>query len=213
MKTHQEVVKTIRKEVKRRLKDEATGHDFWHCQRVVRMALQIGKEENADLAVLELAGWLHDISVKKGRKNHEVRSARQAEKLLQRLHVKKTLIEKVVERIRHHRYSTGKAETLEDKILQDADKLDIMGAIGIARMFAFGGRHKLLFHDGKITSNPLAYKKTGHSKTVIGHYYDKLLFLPDALHTKTAKRIGNERIQFTKEFVKRFLEEWGKGES
>ncbi|MCJ7826472.1 HD domain-containing protein [Patescibacteria group bacterium] len=209
MKNYQELVKTIQKEVKRRLKGEATGHDYWHCQRVVRVALQIGKEEHADLTVLELAGWLHDISVKKGRKNHEVRSAVQGEKLLTKLHVEKELIEKVVRCIRNHRFSTGKVETLEDMILQDADKLDVMGAIGIARGFAFAGRYKRIFHDGKISSNPQAYKKTGYSRTIIQHFYDKIFLLPDMLHTKTAKRIGVERIQFTKEFVKRFLEEWG----
>ena len=212
MKDYRELVKTIQKEVKRRLKGEATGHDYWHCQRVVRVALQIGKEEHADLSVLELAGWLHDISVKKGRKNHELRSAVQAENLLTKLHVEKELIEKVVRSIKNHRFSTGKAETLEDMILQDADKLDVMGAIGIARGFACAGKYKRTFYDGKITSDTQVYKKTGYSRTIIDHFYDKIFLLPDLLHTKTAKRIGVERMQFTKEFVKRFLEEWGKGE-
>ena len=206
------LVKTIQKEVKKRLKNEATGHDYWHCQRVVKVALQIGKEEHANLSILELAGWLHDIGVKKGRKNHEVRSALWSENFLKKHHVEKKLIERVVECVRHHRFSTGKAETLEDKVLQDADKLDVMGAIGIARLFAFAGRYKRTFHDGKILANTHTYKRTGYSRTALEHYYDKIFLLPTELHTKTAKKIGLKRIQFAKEFVKRFLEEWeGRG--
>jgi len=202
------VLVKVKKLVKQKLQHESTGHDHWHCQRVVSVALRIGKEEHADLQVLELAGWLHDIGVMKGRKNHEVRSSVQAEKILQKLHVDQELITKTVACIKNHRFSTGTAVSLEDKILQDADKLDVIGAIGIARMFSFGGKYNMSFYKGKITADPVRYKKTGWSKTIIDHFYDKIFLLPAKLHTDTAKKIGDERILFAKAFVTQFMEEW-----
>ena len=203
-----ELIKKIQKIVKKKLKGESSGHGYWHCYRVVQNALFIGKKEKADLKILELSAWLHDISIKKGRKNHEIRSAKQAEKILTKLKIPPELIAKVVKCIKNHRFSTGKAETLEEKILQDADKLDVMGAIGIARIFAFAGRYKRKFHDGKIKSDTSAYKKTGYSRTIIEHFYDKIFLLPKLLHTKSAQKMGRERIRFARQFVKRFLQEW-----
>jgi len=203
------VIKEIKKIAKRELGDESSGHDYFHCQRVVDLALKIGKKEKADLWVLELAGWLHDIGAKTGRKNHEIRSAKAAERLLPKLGVFQETIDKVIRCIKNHRYSTGKVETLEDKVLRDADKLDVMGAIGIGRLFACCGRFKRIgFFDGKLNPNPKRYKKTGWSRHILDHIYEKVFLLPDLLNTKTAKKIGNQRIKFIKAFVKQFMEEW-----
>jgi len=203
-----DIVKEIKKEVKKKLEGESTGHNHWHCFRVVKLALKIGRKENADLKVLELAGWLHDIAVKKGRKNHEIRSSIQAEKILNKLKTNPELIKRVVKCIKNHRFTTGKTETLEDKVLRDADKLDVMGALGVARLFAFAGHYKKPFHDGKIHANTKKYIKTGYSRTIIEHYYDKIFLLPKLLNTKTGKQIGRNRIKFAQKFVKQFLREW-----
>lgn len=201
-------LKKIKKIVKKKLTGESTGHGYWHAQRVVKMAKRIGKEEGADLKVLELAGWMHDIEVKKGRKNHEIRSAKSAEKILTDLDFPADFITTVVKCVKNHRFTTGKAETLEEKILQDADKLDVMGAIGIARIFSYAGAHKRELFNGKIKKDTKNYKKTGKSDTPIDHCYQKIFKLPKLLHTKTAKRIGRKRVRFVKKFVDRFLKEW-----
>jgi uncharacterized protein len=203
------IILQIKKLVKKKLGNESSGHDFWHCQRVVDNALKIGKEEKADLWVLELAGWLHDLGAAQGRKNHEIRSAKMAEKILSPFGIPQEIINKVISCIKNHRFSTGKTETLEDKVLRDADKLDVMGAIGIGRLFACSGRFKKIhFYDGKLNPHPKRYKKTGWSRHVIDHFYEKIFLLPDLIQTKTAKRIGRQRIKFVRQFVKQFLKEW-----
>jgi len=203
------IVKEIKKIVKRKLVDETSGHDYWHCQRVVGMALKIGAKEKADLWVLELAGWLHDLGAAQGRKNHEIRSAKQAEKILFKFKIPRGTRGKVVSCIKNHRYSTGKTETLEDKVLRDADKLDVMGVIGIGRVFACCGRFKKVhFFNGRLDPDPQRYKRTGWSPHVIDHFYEKIFLLPDLLETEMGKKIGKRRIKFTKQFMQRFLSEW-----
>jgi len=207
MRNYQNIVKDVKKLVWQKLKNEFSGHDYWHCQRVAKLVLKIGKEEKADLQTLELAAWLHDIGVIKGRKNHEIRSARQAAKILKKF-MSQEKINKIISCIRNHRFTTGKIETQEDRILQDADKLDVIGVIGIGRIFSFAGRYKRTIYDGKLNPQPERYKKTGRSRTMIEHYFEKIFLLPNLLHTKKAKIIGNNRIKFTKVFIKRFLSEW-----
>jgi len=208
MDTHKHLILSIQKEVKKRLKGESTGHDYWHCRRVVKMALKIGTIEKADLQVLEISGWLHDIGVMKGRKNHEIRSAKITKAFLTKKRLDLTLIEKVCKNILHHRFTTGKVETLEDKVLQDADKLDVTGAMGIARCFSFAGHYKKPFYTGTPKTNSEKYLKTGKSTSVIDHFYDKVTKLEPYFHTKTGREIGKERIDFIKLYMKHFLQEW-----
>lgn len=204
-----EIISAIKKIVKKELKNESSGHDFFHCQRVVDLAVKIGRQEKADLFVLQLAGWLHDLGALQGRRNHEIRSAKKAMIILAGFGLEQRIIDKVVNCIKNHRYSTGKAETLEDKILRDADKIDVIGAIGISRIFACCGRFKKLkFFNGKIDPNPKRYLKTGWSAHAIDHIYEKVYLLPELLQTKTARRIGKQRIKFVYQFMDQFLKEW-----
>lgn len=208
MDKHSSIINKVKKLVYHKLKNESSGHDFWHCQRVVRMVLKIGKAEKANLETLELAGWLHDLGVTRGRKNHEVRSAIQAEKFLKKENLNPELIAKVINCIRHHRFTTGKVETIEDKVLQDADKLDILGAIGMGRLFMFTSKYKRIVYDGKIRPNPRRYKLTGRSRSLFDHMHEKIFLLPDLLHTATARKIGRERLNFAKQFLKQYVDEW-----
>ena len=204
------VLKEVKKIVREKLQAEFTGHDYWHCKRVVDLALKIGKKEKADLWVLKLAGWLHDIDVKNGRDNHHLKSAIVAAKILGKLKVDKKTINKVQECIKSHSYrgaKTNPARTIEAKIISDADKLDVMGAVGIARVCSFAGHFGRPLHDSKLKFEPEKYTQQG-SKTAIGAYYEKIFFLPKVLYTKTAKEMGKKRLEFSKEFVKRFLDEW-----
>ena len=208
IKNYKGIIKEVKKIVKHRLNKESSGHDFWHCQRVVNLALKIGKKEKANLIVLELAGWLHDLGATVGRKNHEIRSAKQAKIILDRLKINPKITDRVIACIKNHRFTTGKVETLEDTVLRDADKLDIIGAIGVARLFQFAGKYNRPIHDGKIAPNIERYKTTGRSRTMMEHVYEKIFLLPNLLQTKTARKIGRNRFAFCQIYLKRFFEEW-----
>lgn len=205
----QKIIKKVQKIVKTKLWDESSGHDYWHCYRVVQTVLAIGKKEKADLQILELAGWLHDIAIPESRRDHEIKSAQFAKKFLSKLEVDEKIINQVTNCIKKHRFSKGmKTKTLEEKILQDADKLDVLGAIGIARTFIFSGRYGQITHNPKIKPKFDYYLKHGKSKTTINHFYDKLFKLKGLLHTKTAKKIAREREKYMKGYLKRFYLEW-----
>jgi len=207
--TYNKVLSKVKKIVREKLKYESTGHDYWHCYRVVQTVLTIGRKEKADLKVLELAAWLHDIAIVEDKKNHETKGSLYAEKLLTKLNVDKDIVEKVALCIQKHRFSKGiLGDTIEEKILQDADKLDALGALGLARLFTLGGKYGQILHDPKIKPNFKYYLKNGRSNSTINHFYDKLFKLKNLLHTKTAKTIAVEREKYMKEYVRRFYLEW-----
>lgn len=204
------VIEEVKKIARKELEDESSGHDFSHVERVCKLALYIGKREKADLFVLALAGLLHDIDVRRGRTNHHLRSAKVAGKILEKIGVERNIIVNVQKAIRAHSYRGAKdnlAETLEAKIISDADKLDVMGAIGVARIFMFNAYFGRPMYDPNIKPDPKKYSQKG-AGSAINAFYEKIFLLPKVLHTKTAKEIGQQRIKFTKEFVKRFLDEW-----
>lgn len=206
----EKVVGVIKKIVKKELGQESSGHDFFHCQRVVNITLKIGKKEKADLFILQLAGWLHDIDVKKGRDGHHLRSAKVASEILGKLGVSQDIIKQVKVAIRAHSYRGAKdnpAKTLEAKIISDADKLDVMGALGVARVCSFSGYFGRPLHKPEHQFDPQAYRQTG-STTAIGAFYEKIFLLPKVLYTKEAKKIGKKRLKFAHQFVKQFLKEW-----
>jgi len=206
-KEYQKVLDKVKEIVWKRLGKETSGHDYWHVYRVAQTATKIGKKEKADLQVLELAAWLHDAA--KGDKKHELRSAELAEKLLNDLGVEKILVRQITDCIRKHRFSTNlKVKTKEEKIIQDADKLDAMGAMGITRVFAGAGRYKETIHDPNLKPDFTYYLKHGRSTSSVNHFYDKLLKLKDLMHTKTAKKIARDREKFMKDYLKQFYLEW-----
>jgi len=203
------IVDIIQNEVKRRLKGESSGHDYWHCYRVVQTALVIGRKEKANLYVLELACWLHDSMIVESKKDHEVKGALFAEKLLRQLNVNKGIVEKVSQCIRKHRFSKGiHADTLEEKILQDADKLDALGALGLARLFTLGGKYGQILHDPQLKPSFAYYLQHGRSNSTMNHFTDKLFKLKKLLHTSAARNIAIGREKYMREYVRRFYLEW-----
>ena len=207
--TQRQIIKKVQKVVKAKLWGESTGHDYWHAYRVARIAKFIAKKEKANLQVLELAGWLHDIALPQGRKAHEIKSAQFAKKFLSKLEVNEEIINQVANCIKKHRFSKKrKAKVLEERILQDADKLDILGAMGIARTFIFAGKYRQIIHDPKVKPDLNYYFKHGESKTTINHFYDKLFRLKDLFHTQTAKKLAKQREKYMKNYLKRFYLEW-----
>lgn len=177
--------------------DDATGHDYYHMKRVARMAKTLAMEEGADSFICESAAWLHDIGDKKlfvdpelTRKNMNV--------FLKKVDVGQVSIEQINAAIDSVSFSKGGIPaTMEGKIVQDADRLDAIGAIGIARVFAYGGtKEQLIYHDDK------------PEHTSIQHFYDKLLKLKRLMNTKTAKEIAEARHEFMQAYLDQFLREW-----
>jgi uncharacterized protein len=165
-----------------------SSHDGAHTDRVKRIALFIGKIENADLKVLEKAAELHDVA--RDLSNHAIEGAKMAREILRSERYDEDFIERVAHCIESHAFSSGiKPQTLEAKILSDADKLDAMGAVGVARTFLFSGERGRTIED------------------TIAHFDEKLLKLYNLLYTDTAKRLAKRRHEFMVEFYRRIKEE------
>jgi len=186
-------------------------HSRSHVERVYNLALKIGQEEGADLEVVKAAVLRHDIARamedEGGIDDHATEGAKMAMKILEEAGFPKEKIGEVVHCIEVHRFRKGaEAKSLEAKILQDADRLDILGAIGLARVFARGGWANLPIHDPSIL--PKA-RYDGRSLTSINHIYEKILKAKETMNTKTAKRLAEGRHEFVEQFMERFLKEWG----
>lgn len=199
--TSQEIVSAVKQVLYQQFSGEATGHDYFHVERVVRTAIQMARQENADLFLVELTAWLHDVGDYK-LNNGIDRSQEQITAILMPLKVSQETISRIIDIVSQVSFSKGKtAESLEAKIVQDADRLDALGAVGIARTFAYGGSKKREIY------NP------HHSQgTSVQHFYDKLLLLKDRMNTSSGKAIAEERHRFLEKFLQQFYKEWN-GES
>lgn len=193
---------------------EATGHDWHHINRVVNLSKFIQSKEGGDLELIELSALLHDISDHKFNGGKLDEGGKVAFDLLIELGADEVLAEKVRYIVDHVSYKGANTEvemeTLEGKIVQDADRIDAIGAIGIGRTFAYGG------HKGQPMYEPIdrpkmhdTFEEYASSGTnTINHFYEKLLLLSDRLNTPTAKKIGKERHQFMEHFLDQFYGEW-----
>jgi uncharacterized protein len=204
--------------VKQKLQGDGTGHDWWHVDNVRKNAMLIGKEEGADLFVVELAALLHDIADWKFQDGDESVGPRLTREILESLEVDSQVIQHVCDIVGHVSFKGAGAEnkisTLEGKVVQDADRLEALGAIGIARCFAYGGHKNRPIYDPSIKPTThddfSSYKKNqSHS---MNHFYEKLLLLKDRMNTATGKRIAEGRHKFTEQFLGQFFKEWNGGE-
>ncbi|MBS7637804.1 HD domain-containing protein [Candidatus Bathyarchaeota archaeon] len=185
-------------------------HDRYHVERVHGMAMRIAAEEGADMDVVRAAALLHDVAramEEEGMvEDHAAEGAKIAEGILRDAGFPEEKISRVLECIRAHRFRRGEtAESVEARVLQDADRLDALGAIGIARVFSRGGWENKPIHDPLI---PPKERYDGESLTSVNHIYEKILRLRDELNTDTARRISEERHRFVEQFLERFLREW-----
>ena len=195
------IIQNTADHVKNVLYGESTGHDWWHVYRVWNLAKHITEIEKADSFIVELAVLLHDLADYKFNDNDHDIGIKVSTKWLESQGVDSAYIEPILDCIRSCSFSSGHTpSTLEAQIVQDADRLEAIGAIGIARAFATGTYFKQIFF------NPDLPKE--NQKTTIGHFYEKLLLLKDGMNTEAGKEIAFERHRYTEEFLVRFYAEW-----
>lgn len=195
------------------LKDEMSGHDWWHIVRVTNNAVEIATQEQADVFICELAALLHDIADGKLNENEEV-GLQKVEQWLQNHQASDAEIAHVLDIISTMSFKGGHQQknvsTLEGKIVQDADRLDAVGAIGIARAMAYSGHIGRPIHDPDLQPREnmtLEEYRAGKSSAIM-HFYEKLLKLKDLMNTDYAKQLAIGRHHFLEEYLEQFYAEW-----
>jgi uncharacterized protein len=196
------------------LSGEGSGHDWFHIERVRNVALAIAREEGADLFVVELAALLHDVADWKFAGGDHEAGPRAAREWLKSLGVPQPTIDHVTTVIAGLSFKGAGVETpmstIEGRCVQDADRLDAIGAIGIARAFAYGGHKGRAMYDPDVPPQPHAsfeaYKK--NTGPTINHFYEKLLLLKARMNTETGKRLAEQRHAVLEEFLEEFFAEW-----
>ncbi len=201
--------------IRARFLSENSGHDWHHIHRVWTLARQIAVQEGANQEIVELGALVHDIADWKFHNGDESVGPREAERLLVQEGASAGIIGPVVEIVATISYKGAgvntEMRTLEGQCVQDADRLDAMGAIGIARCFAYGGHAGRLIHDPDVP--PVLHETAEAYKTAKGtslnHFYEKLFLLKGRMNTSSGRVLAEVRHQFMEDFVREFLIEWG----
>ena len=203
------IINKTRAFVKDKLQNEGSGHDWFHIERVYNLATYLCKKENGDEFIIKMAVLLHDIDDWKFSNNNNT-----TKDFLQSLNIDTSSYNKIMNIINTISYKGGIENSaqhdIEGKIVQDADRLDAMGAIGIARAFTYGGNKNRLIYNPSIKPkefNSLEEVKNSNNHT-INHFYEKLLKLKNLMNTDTAKQIAEERHKFMELFLDEFYYEW-----
>lgn len=199
--------------VREKMGHDSSGHDWWHIQRVWQTAVELAVAESANRYVVELAALLHDIADWKFAGGDEHAGPRAARGWLESLNVDAAYVDHVCEIIATLSFKgagvSTPMRTIEGQVVQDADRLDAIGAVGIARCFAYGGAKQRLMHDPEhlpeMHQSFAAYKKNAGPS--INHFYEKLLLLKDRINTESAKHIADERHRFMEQFLAQFFSE------
>lgn len=212
---NEKIIALTKEHIYQLLSGESSGHDWWHTYRVWKNTIYIGKREKANLFVAQLAALLHDIGDWKFHSGDETVGPRLAREWLTQLSVKDKVVEHVCMIILNINFKGTPIEdksvlTLEGMVVQDADRLDAIGAIGIGRTFAYGG------HKGREMYNPnLPHQQfttfeeyKNNTSPTINHFYEKLLHLKDMMNTKTARQIALQRHAFMQKYLVQFFKEW-----
>ena len=192
---------------------DCSGHDYYHTMRVYRLAIQIAEQENADMLIVQLAALLHDVDdVKLSPETYETK--KNAVGFMKNSGVDDKVIAsvcKIIDEVSFAGIDSVVSSTIEGKCVQDADRLDAMGAIGIARAFAYGGSKGRRIHDPDIKPMTNMNKEDyhqNHNSTSINHFYEKLLLLKDMINTEFAKKMAEHRQAVMEEYLVEFLAEW-----
>jgi uncharacterized protein len=210
----EEIIQNTINFVKEELQNAEGGHDWFHIERVYKNALLISETENVDKTVVALGTLLHDIADSKFHNGDESVGPRKARKFLKSQNISEETIDHVVKIIENVSFKGGNKNqefhSKELEVVQDADRLDALGAIGIARTFNYGGFKNRKLYDPEIKPNlnmtPSEYKVS--DAPTINHFYEKLLLLKDRMNTETGRKIAEERHVFMETFLKQFYAEW-----
>ncbi|MGV3697651.1 HD domain-containing protein [Flavobacterium sp.] len=200
--------------VKEKLENAEGGHDWFHIERVYKNSLLIAKDEECDLTVVQLGALLHDIADSKFHDGDESVGPRTARTFLEKEGIAEATIQHVVNIIENISFKGGNFEknfhSKELEIVQDADRLDALGAIGIARCFNYGGFKNRALYNPEIQPN-LNMSKEEYKKSdspTLNHFYEKLLLLKDKMNTPAGRKIAEARHQYMQEFLSQFYAEW-----
>ena len=217
------IIENTIKFVKKELKNAEGGHDWFHIERVFKNAILISKEEKADVFVISLSALLHDIADPKFYDGDETIGPKKASEFLEKQEVSKAIKNHVINIIKHISYKntfdtkSSSAQVIGEKftskeleIVQDADRLDAIGAIGIARCFNYGGFKNRALYNPEILPNLNMTKEEykNSDAPTINHFYEKLLLLKDKMNTASGKRIAAERHKYMQQFLNQFYNEW-----
>ena len=200
--------------VKEKLQHAEGGHDWFHIERVFKNAVLIAQEEACDVTIVKLGALLHDIADSKFHNGDEEIGPKTARDFLESENVFEEIIEHVIQIIKNISFKGGNFEktfsSKELEIVQDADRLDALGAIGIARAFNYGGfKNRSLYNptiSPKLNMSKEEYKKS--DSPTLNHFYEKLLLLKDKMNTETGKKLAQERHRFMETFLSQFYAEW-----
>ena len=213
----EEKIKQLKPIVLELFLNDFSGHDIGHLERTMNTSLYLQEKEGGDRIIIGISAFLHDVhrimQNEKGVFVSPKDSLAMIREILSKIELTKEQVEKICYVIEFHENYNWNGENVKDinaLIVQDADNLDAIGAIGIGRSFSYGGYHKIIMYDDTI---PLKEKENysendENSSSTIHHFYEKLFKLGDNMNTKTAKELSKRRIDFMKKFVKEFLDEW-----
>lgn len=208
------IIENTKAFVRETLKDAEGGHDWFHIYRVWQNALLLAKSEPVDIFIVNLGALLHDIADSKFHAGDETIGPKMAGEFLREQNVEEEVIDHVVKIIENISFKGGneaqKFTSPELDVVQDADRLDALGAIGIARTFNYGGYKGRALYDPAIEPNLKMTKeeyKASNAPT-INHFYEKLLLLKDRMNTVTGRKIAGDRHLFMEQYLKQFYMEW-----
>jgi uncharacterized protein len=210
----EEIIQKTINFVKNELKNAEGGHDWFHIERVYKNALLISESEKVDRTIVSLGALLHDIADSKFHGGDETVGPKKARQFLKSENISEETIDPIVKIIENVSFKGGnqaqKFTSKELEVVQDADRLDALGAIGIARTFNYGGFKNRKLYDPEIKPNlkmtPSEYKAS--DAPTINHFYEKLLLLKNRMNTETGRRIAEERHVFMEKFLEQFYAEW-----
>ena len=211
---HQELIQKTIAFVKEELAIAEGGHDWFHVERVYKNSVLISKTEEVNHLVIALGALLHDIADSKFYKGDETIGPKKARNFLKTENVSEEVIDHIIKIIENISYKGGNKKQVfystELAVVQDADRLDAIGAIGIARAFNYGGYKNRKMYDPEITPNlsmtPSEYKTS--TAPTVNHFYEKLLLLKDKMNTQTGKQIAEKRHEYLEGFLRQFYGEW-----
>ena len=209
-----DLINLVEIKVRETFEKEGTGHDWHHIDRVRKVALRLAEAEGANKEVVELAALLHDIADHKFHGHDLTVGPAKAKEVILENGGSEELTDRISQIISETSFKGAGVATpvssIESAVVQDADRLDALGAIGIARAFAYGGsKNRSLYDPDKKATIHGDFEAYANSKgSTVNHFYEKLLLLKDRMHTESGRKMAEERHRFMEQFLNRFFEEW-----